>query len=61
MGIAVVVLLTLLIVPQNPVAAQSSTAGYHYHYDPSLTLTGSNYEDAPSESSLQLKHFSVAA
>lgn len=32
-----------------------------YHYEPSLTLTGSNYQDTPSSSSLQLTRFSVAA
>ncbi len=32
-----------------------------YHFDPSLSLTGSNYDEAPSTSSLQLSQFSVAA
>ena len=32
-----------------------------YDYAPSLQLTGSNYEDVPSSSSLQLSQFSVAA
>jgi hypothetical protein len=35
--------------------------GGGYHYDPSLTLTGSNYADVPSSPSLQLSQFSVAA
>jgi hypothetical protein len=32
-----------------------------YHYEPYLTLSGSNYQDIPSSSSLQLTRFSVAA
>jgi hypothetical protein len=32
-----------------------------YHYTPSLALTGSNYQDTASSSSLQLNQFSVAA
>jgi len=32
-----------------------------YHYSPSLTLSGSNYFDVASSSSLQLSQFSVAA
>ena len=32
-----------------------------YHFDPSLSLTGSNYDEVPSTSSLQLSQFSVAA
>ena len=31
-----------------------------YHYDPSFTLTGSNYKDVVSSSSLQLSKFTVA-
>ncbi len=32
-----------------------------YHYSPSLILSGSNFRDVPSSSSLQLSQFSVAA
>jgi hypothetical protein len=41
----------------NNVNAQSTG----YHYSPSLTLSGSNYLDVSSKSSLQLSQFSVAA
>ena len=39
------------------VSAQSG----NYHYAPGLSLTGSNYQDVASTSSLQLSQFSVAA
>ena len=41
----------------NKVDAQTGS----YHYAPGLTLTGSNYNDVTSTSSLQLSQFSVAA
>jgi hypothetical protein len=41
----------------NKVDAQTGT----YHYAPGLTLTGSNYNDVTSTSSLQLSQFSVSA
>src|SRR5688500_2157160 len=39
----------------------SSAPSGDYHYSPSLTLTGSNYQDVASTSALQLAQFSVAA
>ena len=41
----------------NNAGAQTGT----YHYAPALSLTGSNYQDVASSSSLQLSQFSVAA
>jgi Concanavalin A-like lectin/glucanases superfamily/Calcineurin-like phosphoesterase len=38
-----------------------TTGGGSYNYAPSLTLTGSNYQEIPSSPSLQLSQFSVAA
>ena len=38
-----------------------SSGGGGYNYAPGLVLTGSNYDDTPSSSSLQLSQFSVAA
>jgi subtilisin len=35
--------------------------GINYHYSPSLSLSGSNFRDVPSSSSLQLSKFSVSA
>jgi hypothetical protein len=39
----------------------SSAPSGDYHYSPSLTLSGSNYQDVASTSALQLGQFSVAA
>jgi hypothetical protein len=39
----------------------SSAPSGDYHYSPSLTLSGSNYQDVASTSALQLSQFSVAA
>jgi hypothetical protein len=39
----------------------SSAPSGDYHYSPSLTLSGSNYQDVASTSALQLAQFSVAA
>lgn len=39
----------------------SSAPSGDYHYSPSLTLSGSNYQDVASTSALQLTQFSVAA
>ncbi|HJR84652.1 MAG TPA: LamG-like jellyroll fold domain-containing protein, partial [Nitrososphaeraceae archaeon] len=39
----------------------SSTQFGDYHYSPGLLLSGSNYQDVPSTSALQLGQFSVAA
>ncbi len=39
----------------------SSVQSGDYHYAPSLVLTGSNFQDVASSSSLQLSQFSVAA
>ena len=39
----------------------SSVSSGDYHYDPSLALTGSNFQDVASSTSLQLSQFSVAA
>ena len=39
----------------------TSVSSGDYHYAPGLSLTGSNYQDTPSSSSLQLSQFSVAA
>jgi len=57
-ALAALALLTLLMVPHSTAPALAATG---YQYDPSLSLTGSNYQDVPSSSSLQLKQFSVAA
>ena len=35
--------------------------GGGYHYDPSIALTGSNFQDTASSSSLQLSQFTVAS
>ena len=40
---------------------QEPTQQGGYHYAPGIPLTGSNYQDVPSSSSLQLPQFSVAA
>jgi hypothetical protein len=44
---------------QFSISKSATTSGYHY--DPSLSLSGSNYFDIPSSSSLQLSKFTVAA
>ena len=43
------------------ITVQQASQGGSYHYTPSLALTGSNYQDTASSSSLQLNQFSVAA
>lgn len=43
---------------QFSISKSATTSGYHY--DPSLSLSGSNYFDIPSSSSLQLSKFTVA-
>lgn len=44
---------------QFSISKSATTSGYHY--DPSLSLSGSNYFDIPSSSSLQLSKFTLAA
>jgi hypothetical protein len=47
--------------PSSETSATTSGSGSSvYHYEPYLTLTGSNRQDVPSSSSLQLTAFSVA-
>ena len=43
------------------ITVQQTTQGGTYNYSPGLSLTGSNYQDVASSSSLQLSQFSVAA
>ncbi|HJY09637.1 MAG TPA: discoidin domain-containing protein, partial [Nitrososphaeraceae archaeon] len=43
------------------ITVQEPTQGGSYNYSPSLALTGSNFQDVASSSSLQLSQFSVAA
>src|SRR6185312_15547197 len=43
------------------ITVQQSSQGGSYSYSPSFALTGSNYQDVASSSSLQLSQFSVAA
>jgi hypothetical protein len=43
------------------ITVQQTTPTGSYNYSPSLSLTGSNYQDVASSSSLQLSQFSVAA
>jgi hypothetical protein len=43
------------------ITVQQTTPTGTYNYSPSLALTGSNYQDVASSSSLQLSQFSVAA
>jgi hypothetical protein len=42
------------------ITVQQTTQGGTYNYGPGLPLTGSNYQDVASSSSLQLSQFSVA-
>jgi len=42
------------------ITVQQTTPAGAYNYSPSLALTGSNYQDVASSSSLQLSQFSVA-
>jgi predicted phosphodiesterase len=45
---------------QFTIAKSTTTPSSKYHYEPYLTLSGSNRQDVPSSSSLQLTRFSVA-
>ena len=39
----------------------TDSSGEGYHYDPSFTATGSNFQDTPSSSSLQIPRFTVSS